>query len=105
MPVHYNLQLTSVARDHTFMPSSQVPVRSLAPLAHYAESAQLRTDVNVYQVGIWAGGTFSGFMTQVRPCEALRAGQGVWGEEVGAVGTQVGREEGRLVGEQLGVAA
>ena len=105
MPVHYDLQLASVALNQAFMPSSQVPVRPLAPLAHYAESAQFRTDVNVHQVGIWAGGTFSNFMSQVRPCKTLRAGQGVWGEEVGAVGTQVGREEGRLMGEKVGVAA
>ena len=44
-------------------------------------------------------------MTRVRACEALRADEGVRGEEVGAVGAQVGREEGRLVGEEGGVAA
>jgi hypothetical protein len=50
-------------------------MRPLAPLAHYAESAQLHTDVKVHQVGIWAGGTFSNFMTQVQPSKALRAGK------------------------------
>ena len=106
MAVYYDLQLAPVAPDHTRMlPAFQAPMRPLAPLAHYPHPSQLRTDVNGDQLGIGAGGTLSEIVTRVRACEALRADEGVRGEEVGAVRAQVGREEGRLVGEEGGVAA
>lgn len=107
MAVHYDLQLASVAPDHTLMlPAFQAPVRPLAPLAHYPDPTQLRTDVDGdEQLGIRASGTLSDFVARVRPCEASRAGQGERGEQVGAVGAQVGGEEGRLVREEGGVAA